>query len=336
MPAAMASVFPPGAAQASRIRSPAFASATSPTICDASSCTTNRPSDASGESRGLPRVTIRPSGANGAGCVSTPACCERLCELVARDAQAVGAQRQRRRLVVEPAPGLGRLEPVPRSPALHQPSRMRQRLLEIVDLAGGIAHHSRRQRQAVPLAARPPEQRVHERRGARLAGLLRHLHGVVDRGRRRHPIEMEQLKQRQPEDVDDFAVQHLDRTAGVGGDEDVERALPAQRSGGDLAGKRAVAFVLEVGSGADESRGQVRAAGADRPQHVVRCEPRRRNHGSKVIPGRVRYPARNSRLLNTRRPSGCSCRICSVPLAVATISRSPAASTIVPGPAATV
>ena len=48
-------------------------------------------------------------------------------ELVARDAQAVGAQRQRRRLVVEPAPGFSRLEPVPRPPSLHQPARMRQR-----------------------------------------------------------------------------------------------------------------------------------------------------------------------------------------------------------------
>ena len=212
---------------------------------------------------------------------------------------------------------------------------MRQRLFEVVDFAGGIADRSRRERQPVPLAARAPEQCVDERRGARLAGLLRQMHGVVDGRRRRDPIEMQQLKQRQAEDVDHFGIERRERPTGVGRDEDVERALPAQRSRGDLAGKCAVAFVVKMRSGADEGRRQVGAAGADRPQHVVRCEAGRRNHGSKIIPGRIRYPARNSRLLNTRRPSGCSCRICSVPCAVATTSRSPAASTIAPGAAAT-
>ena len=118
---------------------PAAPRATSPTSCEASSCTTNSPCDASGVSRGLPRGHDQAVGRERAGRVSTPACC-RVCASSSRvSAQAVGAQRQRRRLVVEPAPRFGRLEPVARPPALDQPSRMRQRLLEVVDLAGGIA-----------------------------------------------------------------------------------------------------------------------------------------------------------------------------------------------------
>ena len=97
MSAAIAVVFPPGAAHASSTRSPAVARAITPTSCDASSWTTNlgsdldfpRPappafgksrSDPNGKSRsdpdrssGLPERTTRPSGAKRVGVVSTPA-----------------------------------------------------------------------------------------------------------------------------------------------------------------------------------------------------------------------------------------------------------------------
>ena len=57
---------------------------------------------------------------------------------------------------------------------------------------------------------------------------------------------MKQLKQRQAKDVDYFGIERRERPTGVGRDEDVEGALPAQRSRGDLAGKCAIAFVLNT------------------------------------------------------------------------------------------
>ena len=84
MAAAIAVVLPPGDAQASRMRSPRAAPTSSATSCDASSCTTNSPSPASGVSSGLPRRTIEAVTARIAvGSVSTPSASRRSASVVA-------------------------------------------------------------------------------------------------------------------------------------------------------------------------------------------------------------------------------------------------------------
>ncbi len=49
---------------------------------------------------------------------------------------------------------------------------------------------------------------------------------------------------RHPQDVDDLRIEAGERTPRERGDDVVERALPAQRAGGDLSGERPVALVV--------------------------------------------------------------------------------------------
>ena len=82
--------------------------ASSATSCDASSCTTNQPASGPSPRSGCPSSTIERVGGEAAGVHGdVVARASRREQLVAACAQAVGAQRQRRRLVVEPHPRFG-------------------------------------------------------------------------------------------------------------------------------------------------------------------------------------------------------------------------------------
>ena len=67
MAAAIATVFPPGDAQASSTRSPGRAAAASATSCDASSCTKNSPCSNRGAASGCPLTTTSPVGGEAGG-----------------------------------------------------------------------------------------------------------------------------------------------------------------------------------------------------------------------------------------------------------------------------
>src|SRR5216110_1944600 len=66
------------------------------------------------------------------------------------------------------------------------------------------------QRQVVAFAGDAAKNRVHEAGRAFLACLAREIDGIVDGRRRRNPIEMQNLKRGQTEDVEDFAIELLD------------------------------------------------------------------------------------------------------------------------------
>ena len=100
-------------------------------------------------------------------------------------------------------------------------------------------------------------KRVDEGAGALLAGLPGHVDGVADDRRGGHAIQMEELKDRAAEDVEDLGIQPRHGAPAELGDDVVERALPPERAGDDLARERAIAFVRQPRTGAGERVGQV-------------------------------------------------------------------------------
>ena len=96
-----------GDAQVSSTRGPGSAPASSATSCDASSCTTNQPASEPGSRSGCPSSTIERIRSEAARADDDAASRRRGTQLVQRHAQPVGAQRQRRRRVVEPHPRFG-------------------------------------------------------------------------------------------------------------------------------------------------------------------------------------------------------------------------------------
>jgi hypothetical protein len=88
----------------------------------------------------------------------------------------------------------------------------------------------------------------------------RQLHRIVDDGRSRHAGEMQQLIAAQPEDVDDFRVQAIDRALGQRGDEVIERGTPALDAGCNLRRERAVAVVAQAVARRGDGRRQVGAS----------------------------------------------------------------------------
>jgi hypothetical protein len=99
---------------------------------------------------------------------------------------------------------------------------MRERDREPID--GG----SLGQRQRAALSRGAAEQRVHKSRRALLAGLARHLHRVVHHGGRGDAIQMEDLKEPDAKDGQDFAVEPCGRTSRERHDHVIERRLPAK------------------------------------------------------------------------------------------------------------
>jgi hypothetical protein len=102
---------------------------------------------------------------------------------------------------------------------------MRQSLFEIVDrvfVKGRWHLWFWYERQAIFLAADPPQDCVHETRGASFSNLARQCDGVIDGGRGRNAIEIEQLKCRHPQNVQHFGIELFDRTSCERLDDDVE------------------------------------------------------------------------------------------------------------------
>ena len=89
----------------------------------------------------------------------------------------------------------------------------------------------------------------------------RQLYGIVHDGGGRNAIEMEQLEDADAQDADDFAIERADRPSGKGGDDMVERRLPAQRPRRDFSGKGTIALVFVRLPRAMERRRNVRTPG---------------------------------------------------------------------------
>ena len=98
-----------------------------------------------------------------------------------------------------------------------------------------------------------PENRVHRTGRPRMAARARQRHAVVHGRGGGDAVEMEQLVDREPEDVEDVCVECRDTPVACRFDGAVERRAPAKRSNRDLGGKRLVALV-----------GQARAAALER------------------------------------------------------------------------
>ena len=94
---------------------------------------------------------------------------------------------------------------------------------------------------------------------------------------------------RQAQDVEDLGIEAGERPLGERVDDVIERALPAQRAGGDLSGERAIALVVQSGAGPRERRRQIHGfwrepvrrfpIAVDRPQRLVRRHAGGRDHG---------------------------------------------------------
>ena len=220
-----------------------------------------------------------------------------------------------------------------------QPTRMRQGDRQILERARPVdwRRRWRRERKASAFAGDAAEECVDESRGAGLTCLSRQLHRIIDNRCRRDSVEVQQLEGAHAEDREHFRVEPFDRPAGEGGNHVVENGLPAQRAGGDFAGERAIAIVLRALYGPEPVRRrdrpllpQRRAASCTRPggpaQSLV--EP---------VASARRWPARNSRAVIVRRPSGCISRMPrrTDPSPAAAVRSSPCARTIVPGSAST-
>ena len=139
---------------------------------------------------------------------------------------------------------------------------------------------------------------------------------------------MQQLEQRQPEDVErppGPAVERaVRRTPAI---DVIERRLPAQRAGGDLAGERAVALVAR-----GAARARASAAGRSaRPLLTARSTSYAARRAGAITaastarPAAIGRPARNSRAVMTRLSFGLDLAGSAArsPSPAATVSRSP-------------
>ena len=206
---AIATVLPPGEAQASSTRSPGPRAGHQRDELRRLVLDEERPLIVK---RRRERVAARrppgPSGAKRVGDTVTPAAASRRGQFVARDHQRVGAQGERRRRVVEARPRPRRLEPVAVEPSFDEPARVRAGDREVVERRFAVLRgRPRRQRQVVPLPPDPPEHRVHERARAALARLPRHLHRVVDHRAGGHAVEVEELVGAEAEDVEHLRIE---------------------------------------------------------------------------------------------------------------------------------
>jgi hypothetical protein len=149
---------------------------------------------------------------------------------------------------------------------------------------------------------------------------------------------MQELIETQTQDVNDVFVNLRQRPGGEVLDEMVEAALPAKRSGDDVGRKRAVSLIWHMLPAVGERGGKVDSFVGDGAERTIGRNARRRSHGPvSWMPGRRRWPARNSRASIGRRPSGCT-RSMAIrsPCPVATEIEPRETSTIVPGAASVV
>ena len=179
-------------------------------------------------------------------------------QLVARDAQPVDAQRQRRGVVVELHHRSARVEPVALEPARHQPIGMRMRDAEIGQLPRSRSSgpvRPRGQRQAIARCARVERSTAFTKPLALAFRPLASDDRIVDDRRRRHAVEVEQLIEAQPQDRRRLSgSMRREARAGNVFDQIVEarchRSVPVD----DLRRERAVALVGELAPARERAR----------------------------------------------------------------------------------
>ncbi len=138
----------------------------------------------------------------------------------------------------------------------------------------------------IPLSADATQDGIHERRGTTFPDGPGEADGIVHRGRRRHPIEVEQLEDAEPKDVDDLGIEAGQRPARMLRDDAVEGGLPAQCAGDDLADERPIALVLEPAARPGERVRQIGGLFAHRTEDLIRRSARGRDHPRSIfIPG---------------------------------------------------
>ena len=186
-------------------------------------------------------------------------------EILARGSKPIGPQRQRGRGVVEADPVGDGGEVVAIEPTFDEPARMRRGHAEIRQSGVAIPGFPRRGRQFRRLSGRrhPAEHGVDESGRARLADPFDEPDRFVDRRRRGHPIEMQQLVGAESEHRQHLPIDARDRTIGGALDDMVQRGQPAERAARELGDQRPVSIV-----------GERVPEGGQRPRQVVAAEHR--------------------------------------------------------------
>ena len=134
----------------------------------------------------------------------------------------------------------------------------------------------------------------------------------------------------QSEHVAHLGIESGERPPGGVRDQVIDRSEPPERAGRELDEQGAIAFVLQVRTRVGKGARKIGAAGIDGLQDTERRNPRASDHLS-CVPAAIGRPARNSRAVIARFPSGCSSRMRRIPSPVATRIVSPAAARMVPG-----
>ena len=229
-------------------------------------------------------------------------------ELVGRHSEPIRPERQWRRSVVELHPGLGGVEPKAIEPALSQPPRVRQRDAQVVERRGPVRGvlRLRGERQSVSSARDRAQHGIHEATCALFARSFGEVDRIIHDGSRRNASQVEELIRAQPEDLDDLRVEAVQGTSGECDQHVVEGGTPTLDTRRDLGGQSHVALVGQAAAGQRDCGRKVRAAGGDRPQDFERRGSSTSDHSCRpnIDPTRAAWPARNSRAVNPRRPSG--------------------------------
>ena len=143
---------------------------------------------------------------------------------------------------------------------------MRQRDAQVIEYSGTIAHvrWPNRQWKVAAFAGKRPQHGVHESCGASLARSSHQIHRIVDDCGGRHAVEVQQLISTEAQDLDDLAIDTVDRAFGKCGDEMVERVAGPLHACGDFRCERAVSVVLDARPCESNRGGKVGAARGDR------------------------------------------------------------------------
>ena len=143
---------------------------------------------------------------------------------------------------------------------------------------------------------------------------------------------MEQLIDAEAQHVANLGIQPRERPLRGVGYEVIDGAEPAQGTRRELDEQGAVALVGQIRAGLCDCAWKIGTITVDRLQHSQRRDARGGDHENRA-PAGIGRPARNSRAVMARLPSGCSARTRSTPSPVATRIASPVASMTVPGSA---
>ena len=166
-------------------------------------------------------------------------------------------------------------------------------------------------------------------------GCANDLNRLVHDGVCRNALEMEKLVGAEPQHRAHRRVELADRPSRRAGQDRIERALPAERTGNELEEQRAVARFSEWLPRALGFRGQRRASALEVHEHARRSEADWGHGcgstGSNLSPARTGCPLTNARTGIGGRPSGWISRRRTAPAPVAIRSASDSTAKIVPG-----